>query len=68
VNDHDHDCQAKPLGTLADHSDCYRELRHIERERDDLRNEMAAMRAENLMLRLKLRNTESRLALEEKPW
>jgi hypothetical protein len=69
VNDHnDHDCKALNLGTLRDHTECYRELRHIERERDDLRMEMAAMRAEILMMRLRLKNAESKLALEEKPW
>lgn len=33
-------------GCLIDHSDCYRELCHIEHERNDLRAELAHLRAQ----------------------
>lgn len=43
------------LGKLCDHTECYRELCHVERERDDLRLEMAQLRAAYVMLKDRLR-------------
>lgn len=51
-------------GTLCDHSDCYREICHVERERDDLRLELAELRARLLLAESKLHATEGLLAAE----
>ena len=54
----------KRPSTLMDHADCYRDLRHVERERDDLRREVAELRAQLLELEASVEQRAVELAVE----